>query len=157
MGLNFMANTVSSISGSGADAALLADTASRMPTQVLGQKDFLKLLVAQLAAQDPMNPKKDTDFIAQMAQFSSLEQAKGMQTSLATMSSQQDLLQANSLLGREVSLQISKDINVTGVVSAVNIEAGTPKIVVNGTAYEMSKLFSVSVPEPVAPRETSTP
>lgn len=162
-----MANSVDSVSGYNADIATYADTSSRLPVQTLGQADFLKLLVAQLSAQDPMNPKKDTDFIAQMAQFSSLEQAKGMQTSLASLSSQQDLLQANGLLGRQVNLQIDKDKSVTGVVSAVNIEAGTPKIVVNGTAYEMSKLMSVSLfeaattgtPEidPVTTRETSTP
>lgn len=151
-----MASSVSSIS-SGSSASALADASTRIPSQVLGQQDFLNLLVAQLSAQDPMNPKKDTDFIAQMAQFSALEQSKDMKSSLAAMSAQQDLLQANALLGREVNLQINKDTSVTGVVSAVNIEAGTPKIVVNGTAYEMGKLISVSEAQPEAAMETSTP
>jgi flagellar basal-body rod modification protein FlgD len=150
-----MATSINSISSTSADLSALGDASSRIPTQVLGQQDFLKLLVAQLSAQDPMNPKKDTDFIAQMAQFSSLEQAKNMQSSMAAISAQQDLLNANALLGREVNLQIEKDKSVTGVVSAVNIEAGTPKIVVNGTAYEMSKLISVSEAAPVM-TETAT-
>jgi flagellar basal-body rod modification protein FlgD len=130
-----------------------SDTQARIPTQVLGQNDFLKLLVAQLAAQDPMNPKKDTDFIAQMAQFSSLEQTKAMDANLAALRAQQDVLQANSLIGREVKLQKDKDTTVTGVVSAVNIEAGTPKIVVNGTAYELGQILSLTAPPP----ETSAP
>ena len=125
-----------------------SDTQSRIPIQTLGQQDFLKLLVAQLAAQDPLNPKKDTEFIAQMAQFSSLEQAKAMEISLAALRGQQDFLQANALLGREVNLQIDTDSAVTGVVTAVNIEAGTPKIVVNDQAYDMSKLFAVSLAQP---------
>jgi flagellar basal-body rod modification protein FlgD len=152
-----MAASISSIAST-AGISSFDDTQSRIPTQVLGQEDFLKLLVAQLSAQDPMNPKKDTDFIAQMAQFSTLEQSKGMQSSLIALKSQQDLLQANALLGREVNLQIDKDKSVTGVISAVNIEAGTPKIVVNGTAYDMSKLYSVSLAEPEieTPTETAT-
>jgi flagellar basal-body rod modification protein FlgD len=137
---------ISSNAKSAADVA--SDTQSRIPMKTLGQDDFLKLLVAQLSAQDPLNPQKDTEFIAQMAQFSSLEQAKGMQSSLAALLSQQDFAQASAVLGREVNLQIDKDTTVHGVVSAVNIEAGTPKIVVNGQSYDMSSLLSVSMVQP---------
>jgi len=129
------------------------DTQSRIPIQTLGQNDFLKLLVAQLSAQDPMNPKKDTDFIAQMAQFSALEQTKGMQANLSALRVQQDLLQANELIGREVLLRVDANQTVTGVVSAVTIEAGTPKIVVNDKAYDLGQLVAVSLPEP----EPATP
>jgi flagellar basal-body rod modification protein FlgD len=137
---------ISSNAKSAADTA--SDTQSRVPMKTLGQDDFLKLLVAQLSAQDPLNPQKDTEFIAQMAQFSSLEQAKGMQTSLAALLSQQDFSQASAVLGREVNLQIDKDTTVQGVVTAVNIEAGTPKIVVNGQSYDMASLLSVSLAQP---------
>ncbi|HMJ92312.1 MAG TPA: flagellar hook capping FlgD N-terminal domain-containing protein [Candidatus Acidoferrum sp.] len=136
------------------------ETQARLPMKVLGQNDFLKLLVAQLAAQDPMNPQKDTEFIAQMAQFSSLEQTKVMQSDIAALRMQQDFVQANSLLGREVILQLGSEDTVRGVVSAVDIEAGTPKIVVNDQAYDMANLLSVSLVQPqtasTAPL-TSTP
>lgn len=121
---------------------------SRIPLQVLGQDDFLKLLVAQLSAQDPLNPQKDTEFIAQMAQFSALEQSKSMEVNISALRTQQNFVQANALLGRDVKLQISKDQTVHGVVSAVNIEAGTPKIVVNDQAYDMASLLSVSLVQP---------
>ena len=88
-------SAISSISNSAA-----SDTQSRIPLQVLGQDDFLKLLVAQLSAQDPLNPQKDTEFIAQMAQFTSLEQSKTMGSNIAALRSQQDFVQANALLGR---------------------------------------------------------
>ncbi len=151
MGLSLMPYVNATTAGAG--ATYTSDTQARVPNQMLGQNDFLKLLVAQLAAQDPMNPRKDTEFIAQMAQFSSLEQTKAMDANLAALRAQQDVLQANSLIGREVKLQIDKDTTATGVVSAVNLEAGTPKIVVNGTAYELGQILSLTAPPP----ETSAP
>lgn len=141
-------SAISSVSSTAATMA--SDTQSRIPVKTLGQDDFLRLLIAQLSSQDPLNPQKDSEFIAQMAQFTSLEQAKGMQSSLAGLRSQQDFASANAMLGREVILQIDQETMVHGVVSAVNIEAGTPKIVVNDQAYDMASVLSVSLAQPQA-------
>ena len=120
-----------------------SSTQDRIPMQTLGQEDFLRLLVAQMSAQDPLNPQKDTDFIAQMASFSSLEQAKTMQTDLAGLRDDQKLLQANSLIGRTVLLDLPDKTQTGGLVSAVQIEAGTPKIMVNGQTYDLSQLSAI--------------
>ena len=48
----------------------------------LGKEDFLRLLVAQISHQDPLKPMDDTAFVAQLAQFSSLEQTMGINTRL---------------------------------------------------------------------------
>jgi flagellar basal-body rod modification protein FlgD len=72
---------------------------------VLGKDDFLQLLVAQLKNQDPLNPSDPTEFTAQLAQFSSLEQLFNVNESLEQMSSgntELERLSALSLLGREV-------------------------------------------------------
>jgi flagellar basal-body rod modification protein FlgD len=111
---------------------------STLPAQTLNQADFLQLLVAQLSNQDPMNPESDTDFAAQMAQFSALQTSQNMQQNMVG-------IQANSLLGQTVSLQTADDQNVTGVVSSVTYSDGTPSLVVNGTSYNMSQLLSVSL------------
>lgn len=116
----------------------------RIPIQTLGQNDFLKLLVTQMTSQDPLNPQKDTDFIAQMAQFSALEQSKTMQVDIAGLRSQQQLLQASALLGQTVELQVNQGTTATGVVSAVQIVAGTPKIVVGGTSYDLSQVLTIT-------------
>ena len=145
----FSATSPQLAAGGAADARQELGEVARLGANVeLGQDDFLKLLVAQLSAQDPLNPQKDTEFIAQMAQFSALEQSKTMGSNISALRSQQDFVQANALLGREVNLQINKDTTVHGVVSAVNIEAGTPKIVVNDQAYDMASLLSVSLVQP---------
>jgi len=78
----------------------------------LGKEDFLKLLIAQMKNQDPLNPVQNEEFVAQLAQFSSLEQMQNMNENL-TKSTNSDLLMAQSisnsmltnLIGKEVVLQ----------------------------------------------------
>jgi flagellar basal-body rod modification protein FlgD len=115
----------------------------REPKQTLGQDEFLKLLVTQMTAQDPLNPQKDTDFIAQMAQFSALEQTKAMQAELTQLRSAQQLLQADSLLGQKVTVQSGKNTTAEGLVTAVKIEAGTPTITVDGKSYNLDQVITV--------------
>jgi flagellar basal-body rod modification protein FlgD len=122
---------------------------TRVPSKTLGQEDFLKILVAQLTSQDPMSPKTDTEFIGQMASFSTLEQSKTMQADLAQMRSDQQLLQANSLLGRTVNIEVDSSTLITGLVSAVHVEAGTPKVVVGDGIYDLDQV-TVITPTPLS-------
>jgi flagellar basal-body rod modification protein FlgD len=119
-------------------------TQDRMPIQTLGQNDFLKLLVTQMTSQDPLNPQKDTEFIAQMAQFSALEQAKTMQQDISGMHEDEQNGQAVTLLGHDVQVLDAKGKTILGTVNAVMIEAGTPKITVNGKNYTLDQVIAVS-------------
>lgn len=78
----------------------------------LGKDDFLQLLVKKLQYQDPLNPMQDEDFIAQLAQFSSLEQMNNISNGIAE-SNQWDLLQMQSLNNTMASGLIGKDIKAT--------------------------------------------
>lgn len=118
--------------------------ATRVPIQTLTQDDFLKLLIAQLSAQDPLNPQKDTEFIAQMAQFSTLEQAKTMQNDIALLRVEQQFLQANALIGRTVQVLDVQGAITGGTVGSIQVEAGTPRLVINGQAYELSQVLTVA-------------
>ncbi|MFH1982235.1 MAG: flagellar hook capping FlgD N-terminal domain-containing protein [Pseudomonadota bacterium] len=74
-------------------------------TQVVGKDDFLKLLVAQMQNQDPLNPMEGTEFTAQLAQFSSLEYLQNINGSLSDLNTAQSTLhssQAVSLIGKTV-------------------------------------------------------
>jgi flagellar basal-body rod modification protein FlgD len=126
-------NTTTSTSGIDYSAG---DRTALIPKQTLDQDDFLKLLIAQLNAQDPMNPVSNAEFMGQMAQFSTLEQTKGL-------SSEISLLQASNMIGREVSLRLDDSI-LTGVVSAVQIEAGTPKVIVGGNPYDLGQVLTIA-------------
>ena len=71
----------------------------------LGKDEFLKILMAQLQNQDPTNPMKDNEFIAQMAQFSSLEQMTNMTQAFEKFASgqqQTQLIQYNTFVGKQV-------------------------------------------------------
>ena len=114
---------------------------TRSTTANMGKDEFLKILVAQLQNQDPTEPMKDTDFIAQMAQFSSLEQMQQLNAGFG-------YTQAYSLLGKTVTSTITgSDGNqsvVSGVVSGVTTVSSQPYLVVNGNLVPMSSKFVVS-------------
>lgn len=106
----------------------------------LDMQDFLNLLSAQLTNQDVMNPSTDTEFIAQMAQFTSLQ---AMQT-LTEISYAQ---YGSSMIGKNVVVatydnkgNLQQD---TGVVSNIKFTNGAVSITVNGKEYDMSSVMEV--------------
>ena len=109
-----------------------------MPTQTLGQEDFLQLLVTQLTTQDPLNPQKDTEFIGQMVQFTNLENSKNLNSEIAQ-------LRANSLLGHTVGITNAEDNTVLGIVEAVSAASETPRVLVNGGWYELSQIRTTTL------------
>jgi flagellar basal-body rod modification protein FlgD len=83
-----------------------ASTAKSTKDAVMGKEDFLKLLVTQLQNQDPMNPDNPTEFTAQLAQFSSLEQLFSLNKSmdnLATSNANADKFSTLSTIGKNVA------------------------------------------------------
>lgn len=89
------------------------------PNQALDQDQFLKLLLAQLKHQDPLNPVDNTQFIAQLAQFSQLEQTKQMSSALSKFVTQQNVSNNSSLVGL-----VGRRVSAAG--SSVVLTPGTP-------------------------------
>jgi flagellar basal-body rod modification protein FlgD len=93
----------------GPGTATTQDLSSALGTNNgLGRNDFLKLLVAQLKNQDPLNPQDNTQFVAQLAQFSSLEQAMSMNSKLDLLATQNQGLQnteITALVGKVASVK----------------------------------------------------
>jgi flagellar basal-body rod modification protein FlgD len=119
--------------------------AERVPMQKLGQDEFIKILVTQLRSQDPLNPQKDTEFVGQMAQFSSLESTKMMQEEIQS-------LRANSLLGQSVEIA-GEENNIIGQVTSVDKIKGELKIIVDGLPYSLSDVIRVERAVTEAPRQ----
>ena len=113
----------------------------RKTSNELGKDDFLKLLITQLSNQDPTNPMENTEFISQMAQFSSLEQMTNMSTSFSKMASFINSSEAASTLGKTVELNIG-DTTTTGIVEGAT-RGENPQILVNGMYYSMDKIAAI--------------
>ena len=113
----------------------------RQSSQELGKDDFLKLLMAQLQNQDPTNPMEDTQFIAQMAQFSSLEQMTNMNESFGKMAVMLNSSNASASIGRTVELDLG-DTTARGIVEAATL-GEIPQVMVNGMYYDMNKIKAV--------------
>lgn len=119
-----------------------AAKSSRNVSNDLGKDDFLKLLITQLQHQDPLEPMEDQDFIAQIAQFSSLEQMQNLNNSFSYS-------MGFSLMGKYISAAIADDKTgkvrlVEGEVSAVRSEAGVVYLVVDGEDVPIDKISNVS-------------
>jgi flagellar basal-body rod modification protein FlgD len=113
------------------------------------QKDmFLKLLVAQLKNQDPTSPMDQKDMMAQMAQFTSVEQMTAMVDTLKTMSFNTTVAQSVGLIGKNVDYVTSSEINATiesSSVSGVSMANGEIKLqLANGTKVDPSSIVRVT-------------
>ncbi|MBU2702008.1 flagellar basal-body rod modification protein FlgD [Sporomusaceae bacterium BoRhaA] len=124
----------------GATQATSPDTsqqaASTKSKSTLGKDDFLKLLMVQMQYQDPLKPMDNTAFVAQMAQFSSLEQMQNVANSSR-------MTQATGYIGKAIVWTDSTGASQSGAVSAVNVVNGEPQLVVGNSTVDLDKVTAV--------------
>lgn len=104
----------------------------------LGKDDFLKILLTQLQHQDPTKPMEDREFVAQMAQFSSLEQMSNMSREFAKMQNVVASNQAISLIGKTAQVTDGDEV-VIGKIEEVK-GFNNPQLLINGKYYDMSRI-----------------
>ena len=110
-------------------------------SSAMGKDEFLKILTMQLANQDPLSPASDTDFIAQLAQFSALEQMQSLNSAYSTS-------QSYSLLGKYVYIDVTEDGDtepqtILGKVDGVVKDDGVDYVVVGDKKYELSDVTGI--------------
>jgi flagellar basal-body rod modification protein FlgD len=110
--------------------------------KILGQDDFLHLLITELQNQDPTAPMNDKESIAQMAQFSSLEQMTKMIEAIVDVSRLMAKTQAYSLLGKGVEIGDGKNV-VQGIIQEVQ-GGDSPQVLVNGIYYDFNNIKRVT-------------
>ncbi len=120
------------------------ETTAKEKSSTLDKQAFLQLLVAQMKYQDPLEPTDNTEYISQLATFSSLEQMQNMSATL-------ELQRGSSLVGKEVYLETQNtstgDTNsVTGVVDYVTFENNKCFVSIDGTLYSLEDVKSVYDP-----------
>ncbi|MCR9200982.1 MAG: flagellar hook capping protein [Planctomycetaceae bacterium] len=113
----------------------------------LGQQQFLELFVTQLQYQDPLEPVEQQDFLAQLAQFSTVEGLENLNTKFDDLLQLELVASGTEVLGQE----ITTDDNLTGIAQAIRQEDGQVLVDVDGTLVPLSGIVTVrNPPAPVA-------
>ena len=115
------------------------------PGDELGKYDFLKLLVAQLQHQDPLEPMDNNEFMTQMTAMSQLEQIQNLNTNFEEMMTSQGLIYSSQLIGQTVKAidQTTRSV-IEGTVGQVSVEDGEVKVQVGDTTVALKDIISVT-------------
>ncbi len=135
--------STASLGGIGLDEAN-ANNNQVTRAQSLGQEEFLRILLTQLNFQDPLKPLDNQEFIAQLAQFTSLEQTRQLNTGMSDLIAVQSISQAVSLLNRTVEVTTGNTQEV-GTVSTLVFRNGEPLLTVRKA--DNSILTDVRLPQ----------
>ncbi|WP_138493974.1 flagellar hook assembly protein FlgD [Paenibacillus pinistramenti] len=137
-------------------------TASSKDTQTMGKDQFLKILITQLQNQNPMDPMDDKEFIAQMAQFSTVEQLSNISTQLDTMSS--SLGSVSSLIGKQATwmqdtssssneyvidgdTSSSDGYTLTGIIDGIVVRSGIQYAIIGSNEVPVTDITQIDSPD----------
>ncbi len=110
----------------------------------MGKESFLKLLVTELRHQDPTQPMQDKEFIAQMAQFSSLEQMTSINKSIQELNKSANAGEAYALLGKRVEgLDTMRGERIAGTVDKIFRRDNALRLIVNGRELDLLEIHAV--------------
>lgn len=115
-------------------------------TDLFSSDGFLKILSSQIKSQNPLEPMKDTEFIAQMAQFSQLEQITSVAKDMKALAMSSQLSQGASLIGKSVTYTpAGTDIPVTGTVEALSLagDGRSMSLIVGGVTVDVALITKV--------------
>ncbi|WP_376745616.1 flagellar hook capping FlgD N-terminal domain-containing protein [Paenibacillus sedimenti] len=114
----------------------------------LGKDDFLKILITQLQNQDPTQPLQDKEFIAQMAQFTSVEQLTNMASEMKLM--RQSLGFVSGMIGKSITWTATDSsgasIEKSGIVDSITFKDGNQYANVKGEEISLDKLKKIENP-----------
>jgi flagellar basal-body rod modification protein FlgD len=135
-----MSSVTGSTGGLPIDGLISQNTKSTSPASSigsqLGETAFLQLLTTQLQNQDPLNPMDDTQSVAELAQFSSVQAVTSLSDSFSSFESNFSVMQSAGLLGKTVSAQTTDSSGnvstVTGTVKTISVVNGVPEFTLVG-------------------------
>ena len=119
-------------------------------TNELGQAAFLELMITQMNNQNPLSPQDNSEFVAQLAQFSSVEGLERLNTSFNSFMSN-NALQASSLVGRSVTVESDKSTLVSGGIVAGSVNLDYPTTDMKMSIYDAEGALVHAIPVGKAP------
>ena len=155
-----MSSITSQITAMKNDTALVQNQNARTTGLQNNSNMFLTLMLKQLESQDPTEPMDNTQWLSQLAQYSSLEQMTQMNSGLENcakyinamyddMMLNSEINQTLAMIGKDVTLQIPNEVDpknptkITGKVTEASFEDGSGKIKVNGEYYSIENVISI--------------
>src|SRR5947209_6425985 len=112
-------------------------------TNDLNRQDFLQLLVTQLQHQDPLNPVDDQQFIAQMAQLSSLDATNQLAARVGQMATAQQQMGSLQLVGHDIQYTDDQGNTQKGKVTGVRLDTPTPTLLVGNNEVPLPQVQTV--------------
>jgi flagellar basal-body rod modification protein FlgD len=123
------------------DSTTLSTSGTQMPnssssnsstggTSSMGENDFLQLMMDQLSNQDPLNPDDPTQYVSELAQFSSLEEETNVATADQNNANQTASTEALALVGKQVTYTDNNGNDQTGTVSSVSFTSSGPTLTI---------------------------
>lgn len=117
----------------------------------LKAQDFIKMMITQLQNQDPMEPAKNDQLLAQMSQIGQLQSATSLQESLKGLVTQNQIGAAAGLIGKTVQGLDDNDDPITGTVTSVRVEKDSVSLELdNGTKLPLTRVTTISPTSPAA-------
>ena len=117
--------------------------ASSQITSQVGQDQFLKLMVAQLKSQDPLEPLKNQEFLGQLAQFSTLSGIEKLNTNFSDMLSLQQITQGSNLIGRQVVYKDADGKTAQGTVQGFAVNQGRVELQIGSNAVGLDSVIGM--------------
>lgn len=109
----------------------------------IGIQDFLKILTSQLNNQDPLKPVDNQEFVAQIAQFATLEQSRQLNANIEQLLGVQSSMQSVGLLGKNVDIE-QNGMLLSGRVTALDVSTGAPLLTITTTTGDFQNNISPS-------------
>lgn len=131
------------ITGIGGTSSNNSTGQASFATSVFDGDAFMKLLLTQLRHQDPMNPMKDQEFMAQLAQMNTLSEIQKLNTNIEAMSEVQSLTQGASLIGKAVQASNADGDPTYGVVQAVHVQSNKVMLDLGQSSVELDNVQAV--------------
>ncbi|MBC8109381.1 MAG: flagellar hook capping protein [Anaerolineae bacterium] len=127
---------------------------NQMPKKsfALKTEDFIKMMITQLQNQDPMEPAKNQELLAQMSQIGQLQSQTTLTDSLKSMVLQNNLGAAGNLIGKSVQGTGDRGEEVTGLVNSVRVQEGSVFLELDsGKSLELTKVMNIATGPTGAP------
>ena len=122
----------------------------------LKTEDFIKMMITQLQNQDPLEPAKNQELLAQMSQIGQLQSSSDLQDTLKGLTLQNQIGAGGQLIGRQVDGIDEDDNPVTGVVTSVRVQKGEVHLELdNGKTLPLERVTTIAAASPLAAMGTT--